>query len=47
MNDAKESIWPGKYMTTAPGDPVLTIEENYIIDVIKAARKIQEFLWRT
>jgi hypothetical protein len=45
MNDAKEKIWPGKLLTTKPGDTNLTIEERHIIDVIKAARQIQEFLW--
>ena len=45
MNAAKGKNWPGKYMATVPGDPDLTTEEVYIVDVIRAARKIQEFLW--
>ena len=46
MNETKKKLFPGKILSSKNFEtPDLTIEEHYIVDVIKAARRIQEFLW--
>jgi len=46
MNETKKKLFPGKILSSKDFEtPNLTIEEHYIVDVIKAARRIQEFLW--